>query len=241
MKTQKTLALKHLVILATALFAGQALATQEIPDAGINDIATSATVNGEAVIRYHPELCNTLGDQVCKFFISRQYGHIALKHNLGGNYTFEEEKAADCWVVQNAPLELSKAAYTHFNNGGYMGHWPYGSGPQRALSLLECPADPVTQQSLAKDNSDEPASQIKPKGHFDHYLADLVFADVQKRYPSYFPKSSTYAWEYNSNGHIIYMISFYNGSALAETGRKGFWYKIQGGDWKYWGPIASWF
>lgn len=243
MKTQKSFVLKHLVILAASLFAGQALAIQEVPDASINDIATSAMVNGEAAIRFHPELCNAVGDQVCKFFISRQYGHVALKHNVGGNHTFEEEKAADCWVVQNAPADLAKAAYLHFLNEGNMGNWAYGSGQQRAQSLTECAtAKTVEAKPSVEITVDQAAAtnQLQPKSSFNHYWADRVFADAERKYPSLFPYSGLYGVEYrDTNGFINYDKNYHNGSGLSEF-RGGLFYKLFGSAWYYWGPIVLW-
>lgn len=227
----------NIYLLVASLASAQAFAIQEIPDSSINDAAIASIENGETVIRYNPENCGALGDQICKFYLSHEYGHIALGHQIGEAYTIEEEYAADCWVTQNAPEHLAKAAYVYFMNEGEMNGWAYGSGTQRAENISECPEAAVSEKPDSSANSD---NQKKGKSHFNHFWADAVFADIEGQYPSIFPYSGTYAWEYlTSNGGITYDKKYYNGSALSEENGHLF-YKLFGGVWYLWGPISQW-
>lgn len=226
----------HYILLAASLLSSNAFAVHEIADTRITqDLASTVLENGEPTIRFNPEYCQALGDKVCHFFLSHEYGHIALGHPLGVSYTASEAYAADCWVAQNAPEDLAKAAYSYFSNAGKMGSWSFGSAQQRAENLATCP----TTSSTDKPIGDYPPNQIQAKSSFNHYWADIVFADIEKDYASYFPYSFTFAWEYNFSGTISYQKKYYNGSALAEE-KGGLYYKILGGNWKYWGPITSW-
>ena len=222
---------KNILIITASLLSTQAFAIQEIPDTTINNFAVASVENETTVIRYNPESCDALGDSMCKFFLSREYGHIALEHPLGSNYTEEEENEADCWVTQNAPENLTQSAYEYFSNNSH------NEAIQRAERLSECPKAPVFEKPSISEIS---GKRIQAKSNFNHYKADRVFRDIENKYSFYFPYSGTYGWEYiTSYGAITYDKKYYNGSALSEE-RGGLYYKLFGGNWNYWGPISHW-
>ena len=170
---------KNMFILAATLLSSQAFAIQEVPDSNINEIARTTMKNGESVIRYNPEYCEELGDQVCHFFLSHEYGHIALGHTLSGAFTVEEENAADCWVTQNAPKDLSKAAYAYFNNEDNI-DGDHDSSAQRAENLSQCPkAKPISEELSENNNSDTQQQaeslSVQPRAFFTHFRADRNF------------------------------------------------------------------
>jgi hypothetical protein len=120
------------------LVASNTLAVPEIRDDNLNDIAFTTVLNGEAVILYNQNYCNSLGQLVCRFFRAHEYGHVNLGHLIQGTYPAQAEYEADCWAAQNAPLLEIKAAYHHFMNQGFMGDWSHGTGIQRANRLAQC-------------------------------------------------------------------------------------------------------
>ncbi len=229
---------KNIFILAATLVSSQAFAIQEVPDSSINEIARTTMENGETVIRYNPEYCEELGDQVCHFFLSHEYGHIALEHTLGGDFTVEEENAADCWVTQNAPIDLSKAAYAYFKNEDNI-EGDHDSSAQRAENLSNCPEEAsISEKQHSSDNSN---NQKQIRSRFNHYRADEVFATLERSYPQYFPESSfgiRYGVEAFYRGNSIYLKKYRNGSALVEyKGSLYFKIPVLGIDWTYSGPL----
>jgi hypothetical protein len=238
---------KNILILAASLLSSQAFAIQEIPDTNINEAAISSIENGETVIRYNPEYCETLGEQVCHFFISHEYGHIALQHPLGGEYTEEEENAADCWVTQNAPIDLSKAAYAYFTTKDPL-DGDIDSAAHRAKNISECPRKkPITKQFFEKNkianHKKAERQSIQERALFDHSQADAIFFTIESgRYGYLFTRYSSYsAVEYIYNDWSVgYIKEYYNGSGLMEY-QGGLYYKIFGGNWIYYNRISSWF
>lgn len=237
---------KNIFILAASLLSSQAFAIQEVPDSTINEVAKTTMENGEAVIRYNPEYCEELGDQVCHFFLSHEYGHIALDHTLGGDYTEDEENAADCWVTQNAPKELSKAAYFYFTTKDTL-DGDTDSAAQRAKNISECPKEKPIAKELFKTNKivnrkKSERQSIQERTFFDHSQADAIFFTIESgRYGYLFPRYSAYfAEEYIfSDGSVMYVKEYYNGSALTDY-NGGLWYKLFGGDWVYVNQISDW-
>jgi len=213
---------KNIFIRAATLLSSRVFAIQEVPDTSINETAIASVENGETIIRYNPEYCETLGEQVCQFFISHEYGHIALNHPLGGVYTEEEENTADCWVTQNAPIDLSKAAYTYFTNEENVDE-DIDSSAQRAENISNCSEDAsVSEKQQSGVNS---TNQKQTRSRFNHYGADVHFVRLERDYPHLFPESS-FGYRYGNEGfyrgNSIYLKSYRNGSALVEY--KGFIY-----------------
>lgn len=230
---------KNIFILTVSLLSNQAFAVQEIPDANINDIAITTIENNETIIRYNPEYCESMGEQVCDFFLSHEYGHISLGHPIGGEYTLEEEYAADCWVTQHAPEDLSKATYAYLVNGGNMGSWDYSSTTERAENISQCPNMSVFKNTEINSKS---ANQKQTKSRFNHYRADAVYADIERIYPQFFPRSSNkYGREGLIDGYVAYLKAYRTGSALMEY-RGVLFYTVPslGIDWTAWGPISNW-
>lgn len=226
---------KKIIILAASLLSAQAFAAQEIPDTSINEFAIASMENNEAVIRYNPEYCETQNSEVCEFFISHEHAHIALKHTLGGEYTTEEKYAADCWVTQNAPEELSKSAYTYFTNKTDEG------SSERANNITNC-SNNKTSSPKEQLSSDELSNEKQSKSRFNHYRADAVFANLERRFPWAFPRSfwgSKYGNEYRSNeGYIGYAKHYRNGSALIEY-RGYLYFRVGNNPYIQWGLIRK--
>ncbi len=215
-----------------------AFAIQEIPDTSINETAIASVENGETVIRYNPEYCETLGEQVCHFFISHEYGHIALNHPLGAEYTEEEENVADCWVTQNAPIDLSKAAYAYFTNAENT-DGDIDSSAQRAENISNC--SEKTSTSEKQHSTENLTNQKQTRSRFNHYSADLDIIWLEINYPHLFPESSfgyRYGEEGFYKGNSIYLKSYQNGSALVEY-KGSLYYKAPafGIGWTYLWPV----
>lgn len=204
---------KIILIIAASLFSIQAFSVQKILDTNLSEFAVASIENNEAVIRYNPEYCEMQTSQLCEFFISHEHGHIALGHSLGGEYTVVEEYAADCWVIQNTPEDISKSAYVYFSNKGYM-----DSDAERAKNILNCPKEEIffSEKQLS---TDQLSKRKQTRSRYNHFEADSMFRYYELIYPQYFPISffeGNYAYEHVSNGLIQYTKTYSNGSELAE-------------------------
>jgi len=121
-------------------FRGQPVAS--IIDYSINDIAIARIENGQAVIRYNPNVLAQMSESTRKFFYLHECAHHALQHTIQ-NQSLQNEREADCWAISkmrdNMGLSLNqlKAIQNDISRFG-RGDWNHLPGPSRAIDIENC-------------------------------------------------------------------------------------------------------
>ena len=104
----------------------------EIPVRGMRGVASvQIERNGQQTIRYNPRTCAEFGPDLCAFFRTHEYGHVALNHLRNGTPTRQAEYEADQWAARNASPAAVAAAVKFFSQGSG-GSLRHGSARSRA-------------------------------------------------------------------------------------------------------------
>ncbi|HSE68783.1 MAG TPA: hypothetical protein VLB12_17450 [Gemmatimonadales bacterium] len=140
---------------------GRELESQNSPDSPpvreialdtLHDVAVAIYDPKGSLIYYNPAYLQRLGPQLSAFFMTHEYGHLALRHTrshalAGKRKSFnaklqEQELAADCYATGKLAADNPSAVEAAIHFFTRMGPFSYDaahpSGSQRAAKILSC-------------------------------------------------------------------------------------------------------
>ena len=143
----------------------------------LRDVAVAVYDPKGSIIYYNPDYLQSLGPQLSAFFMTHEYGHLALHHTrghalAGKRKAFnaklqEQELAADCYAAaklgrDNAPA-IEAAVHFFTRMGPFRYDVAHPSGSQRAAKILSCA--PRLDQAAVPDStssSTSPVTELSP-------------------------------------------------------------------------------
>lgn len=115
------------------------IADTRVPDVAIATYAPT----GEPIIVYNPSALSWLSAPTKLFFYVHECAHHVLGHGVSG-HPMTAEQEADCWAIRELVQRrmISPAGFQAIQNDIARfgrGDWTHLAGPQRAISLGDCP------------------------------------------------------------------------------------------------------
>jgi hypothetical protein len=148
----------------------------------LRDVAVAVYDPKGSVIYYNPDYLQRLGPQLSAFFMTHEYGHLALHHTrghalAGQRQSFnarlqQQELAADCYAAAKLagknPSAVEAAVHFFTRMGPFRYDAAHPSGSQRAAKILSClpstektaPPDTAVRRSVSATRSSATNSGI---------------------------------------------------------------------------------
>jgi len=141
-----------MILLVALLLTVDTVRVQEIADSNLADVAAAAYDDSLSTVYYNPIIMKRVGPALSMFFMTHEYGHIALKHTRNAEilvgvrefrYSLQQKELdADCWATKQLEDEHPEAILAAMRFFSKLGNVSFDkehpTGATRAANILSC-------------------------------------------------------------------------------------------------------